>query len=284
MKNRKDGKRVKNLDGMHGLITHIKPYRADSDVYINTKIDVTEMVKYVEKLKKTKEYEHLTYFHVFSTAIAKLVYNRPLLNRFVINRRYYDRNFVNLSFVAKREFTDTSEENFSSLIIEKDDNLKTISDKISGKVKSVRQSKLNSADDFMDKVGKLPVGLLRIICSLLKFADNHDLIPQSLTKNSIYHSSVIMTNLGSINCGSIYHNLTDFGTNSILIAIGKITEEPMVVNGKIEIRKVCDFGINLDERIADGFYFTKSLEYFRYVLEHPELLEENANVAIDIKK
>lgn len=55
MKNRKDGKRVKNLDGMHGLITHIKPYRADSDVYINTKIDVTEMVKYVEKLKKTKE-------------------------------------------------------------------------------------------------------------------------------------------------------------------------------------------------------------------------------------
>ena len=137
MKNRKDGKRVKNLDGMHGLITHIKPYRADSDVYINTKIDVTE----VEKLKKTKEYEHLTYFHVFSTAIAKLVYNRPLLNRFVINRRYYDRNFVNLSFVAKREFTDTSEENFSSLIVEKDDNLKTISDIRQSKKRSPKQIK-----------------------------------------------------------------------------------------------------------------------------------------------
>ena len=58
----------------------------------------------------------------------------------------------------------------------------------------------------------------------------------------------------------------------------------MVIDGKVGVRKVCDFGINLDERIADGFYFTKSLEYFRYVLEHPELLEENANVAKKKKK
>ena len=112
MKNRKDGIRVKNLDGMHGLMVHIKPYRADSDVYINTNVDVTEMVKYVEKLKKQDKYKDLTYFHVFCTAIGKLIYNRPLLNRFVINRRFYDRKFVNLSFVAKREFTDSSEENF----------------------------------------------------------------------------------------------------------------------------------------------------------------------------
>ena len=70
------------------------------------------------------------------------------------------------------------------------------------------------------------------------------------------------------------------------VAREKVVEvtSQLVESGKIEIRKVCDFGINLDERIADGFYFTKSLEYFRYVLEHPELLEENANVAIDIKK
>ena len=61
MKNRKDGKRVKNLDGMHGLITHIKPYRADSDVYINTKIDVTEMVKYVEKLNNKEFTKSLNY-------------------------------------------------------------------------------------------------------------------------------------------------------------------------------------------------------------------------------
>ena len=272
--NRRDGIKVKDLDGMHNLMLEIMPKRCDSDVYISAKIDVTNLVDYVNKLKKKEEYEHLTYFHTFCIAIGKLIYNRPLLNRFIINRRFYDRKFVNLSFVAKREFTDSSEENFSSLKIEENDNLLSLSQKISGKVKSVRESKLNSADDFMDKFGKLPVGLLRVLCSILKFADNHDLIPESLTKNSIYHSSVIITNLGSINCGAIYHNLTDFGTNSILVAVGKIKDEPVVINGKVEIRKMCEFGINLDERIGDGYYFVKSMKVFEYLLNHPELLEE----------
>ena len=28
-----------------------------------------------------------------------------------------------------------------------------------------------------------------------------------------------------------------------------------------EVRKVCELGANLDERIADGFYFIKSFQY-----------------------
>ena len=283
MKNRKDGIRVKDLDGLHGLIAHIKPSRADSDVYINTKIDVTELVDYLNKLKAKKKYQDLTYFHAFSTAVGKLFYNRPYLNRFIISKNFYDRKFVNISFVAKREFTDESEENFNVVTIEKDDNLFILSDKISGKVKKVRTSKTNTADNFIGSVGKLPKFIKNILVDLLKFADNHDLIPTSLTDNSIYHSSIILSNLGSINCGAIYHNLTDFGTNSILMTIGKIKDEPVVINGKIEIRKICEFGVNLDERIADGFYFAKSLQLFEYILNNPKLLEENVNVRINTK-
>ena len=35
MKNRRDGKRVKDLDAMHTLMPYIKPNRCDSDVFIN---------------------------------------------------------------------------------------------------------------------------------------------------------------------------------------------------------------------------------------------------------
>ena len=45
---RRDGKRVKGLDGMHGLMPKVKPKRCESDVYINQKFDVTNLVKYVE--------------------------------------------------------------------------------------------------------------------------------------------------------------------------------------------------------------------------------------------
>lgn len=282
MKNRKDGIRVRNIDGMHSLMVYVKPLRADSDVYINTTIDVTNLIEYIEKLKKKEETKHITYFHAFSIAAGKLIYNRPLMNRFIINKKYYDRKDVTISFVAKREFTDEAEENFSVIKVDEKDNIFTLSHKISGQVKKVRTSSMNSADKFMDTIGKLPGFIKKIIVFFLKFADNHDLIPESLTNDSIYHSSLLMSNLGSIGCDSIYHNLTDFGTNSILMTIGRIKEVPSVVNGKVVVRKVCDFGVNIDERIADGFYFVKSLKLFEYILNNPKLLENDANTKIEV--
>ena len=68
------------------------------------------------------------------------------------------------------------------------------------------------------------------------------------------------------------------------INIGEIKDEPVVIDGKVEIRKMCDFGVNLDERIADGFYFAKALKLFEYVINNPKELEEFANARIDTKQ
>ena len=97
--NRRDGIRVKNLDAMHVLMPYIKPNRCDSDVFINQLLDVTELVKYMDNLKKKEK--DITYFHLFMTLIAKTVYNKPLLNRFVVNKRFYDRKDVSIAFTAK---------------------------------------------------------------------------------------------------------------------------------------------------------------------------------------
>lgn len=282
MKNRKDGKRVTNLSGMHGLITHFKPSRADSDVYINLKIDVTELTKYYEELKRNEETKHITYFHLFCTAMGKTIFNRPLLNRFIINKKFYDRKDVSISFVAKKEFTDTAEENLSVVKVDKDDDLFTLSTKITETVKDIRKQHNNKTDDFIENVGKLPKFIKSFLVGIVKFGDNHDLLPASLIENSIYHSTVLVSNLGSIKCGAIYHNLTDFGTNSILITIGEIKDQPVVIDGKIEIRKICEIGANLDERIADGFYFVKSLQLFEQILKNPKLLEDKSNTKIEL--
>ena len=45
---------------------------------------------------------------------------------------------------------------------------------------------------------------------------------------------------------------------------------------------MCEFGANIDERIADGFYFAKSLKLFEHILLNPELLEESASTKINI--
>jgi len=284
MRDRRDGKKVKNLDGMHVLMPYLKPKRCDSDVYINYKLDVTELIKYVEKKKKENPDEKLTYFHVFVTAIGKIIYNRPLLNRFVVNKQYYDRNNVSISFVAKGEFNDESKEFMSTVDIDAKDNLDIVRKKILDKVTKVRKSDNNSTDKAVDLVGKLPKFIRDIAMHIFLFMDRHDLLPKSLCEDNIYYSSVLVSNLGSIDCGAIYHNLTDFGTSSIVVTIGDIHKEQIInKNGKPETRDVCEFGINLDERIADGFYFIQSIKLLEEIFNNPTLLEDPADTKINKK-
>ena len=281
MKNRRDGKLVKNIGSMNVLMPYILPKRQDSEVYINQKLDVTELVKYVEKKKKENPDVKLTYFHVFVTAIGKVIYNRPLLNRFVVNKRYYDRNEVSISFVAKTEFNDESQELMSTVIVEKNDTLDSIRDKITKKVTKVRNNSNNSTDKAIELVGKLPKFIRDIAMKIFMYLDKHDLLPKSICEDNLYYSTVLVSNLGSIDCGAIYHHLTDFGTNSIVITIGDIHKEKIInKEGKEEIRDICEFGVCLDERIADGFYFIKSVKLLEEIFNNPKLLEEHANEII----
>ena len=278
---RRDGTRVKT-GGFEKFFYYLKPKRSESEVHILREIDLTELVKYYSELKKDNE--SITYFHLFSTAIAKIIYNKPLLNRFVMNGNYYDRNEVTLSFVAKTSFTDDAQELLNVIRVSEDDNLDKVSKKILGDVKKIRSNKTSEIDDFVGLFNKLPKFIIRFIVWIAKILDNHDLLPYSLTKDSVFHSTVLLSNLGSIHCGGIYHNLTNFGTNSVVVTIGEIKEDVRVINSKIEKRHVCEFGITLDERIADGVYFAKCVNLFEYILNNPSLLEGRVDDKIDIFK
>ena len=38
--------------------------------------------------------------------------------------------------------------------------------------------------------------------------------------------------------------------------------------------KTLDLGLTIDERLADGYYYSKSIRLLKYLLEHPEELEK----------
>lgn len=42
----------------------------------------------------------------------------------------------------------------------------------------------------------------------------------------------------------------------------------------MKIAETCDLGFTLDERIADGYYYAKSMRLFRRILAHPEILDQ----------
>ena len=281
--NRRDAKRVKDINGMFQIMLDLKPNRCDSDVFINQKMDVTNLVKYVEK--KKKEGSEITYFHTFLTAIGKTMYNRPKLNRFIANRHVWEHNDITISFVAKISFDDRSEEIMVMVPIEEHDNINTISKKVKDKVDSIRNKKMTKegANNAIDIIGKLP-NIIRVpLMGLFKWMDKNDLLPKDLIKDNLYYSSMIVSNLGAIKCGAIYHNLTNFGTCSSLATMGEIKKVEIINDkDKKEIRSICEFGVNFDERVADGYYFAKSIQLLQYIFNNPELLEEDASKEIKI--
>ena len=284
LKDRKDARRIDNIDGLAQISIDLKPNRSVSDVFINQKMDVTRLMEYLKEKKKTNE--DLTFFHVLVTAIGKTIYNRPKLNRFVANRHLYEHNDVIISFVAKVSFDDHSEEMMILIPIEKNDTIDTISKKIKDKVFKLRnkKDKKTGANGATDILGKLP-NILRVpVVGLLKWCDKKGILPSSLMQDNIYYSSIILSNLGSIHCGAIFHNINDFGACSSLATIGEIKDELVIEDGKQKIKKLCEFGINLDERIADGYYFAKSVKLLQHIFDNPELLEESASKKIEFEE
>ena len=60
-----------------------------------------------------------------------------------------------------------------------------------------------------------------------------------------------------------------------MITIGTLhKEKKLMYDGTWQDRDVIDLSLTLDERIADGFYFAKSLRIAKYMLEHPEVMNE----------
>lgn len=282
---RKDARRVREITGMQQISIDLKPNRSVSDVYINNEMDLTKLCEYVDK--KKKEGSEITYFHAFVTAIGKVLYNRPKLNWFVANRHIYEHNDIVVSFVAKIAFNDNSEEMMILQKIDEDDNINTISKKIKDKVESIRKSKEVSkkgANSAIDILAKLPNPIRIPVVGVLKWCDRKGILPKSLVNDNLYYSSMIVSNLGSIGCGAIFHNITDFGACSSLCTMGEIkTKVEINEKGKEVTKKICEFGINLDERIADGYYFAKSLQLLQYIFDNPSLLEGPANDKITIQ-
>ena len=284
MRDRKDAKRINNIDGLAQISIDLKPNRSVSDVYINQKMDVTKLLEYIKEKKETNE--NLTFFHAIVAAIGKTIYNRPKLNRFVANRHMYEHNDVVISFVAKVSFDDHSEEMMILITIDPSDTIDSISKKIKDKVSSIRnkKEKKEGANSAIDTLGKLP-NILRVpLVGFLKWCDKKGILPASLIKDNLYYSSMIVSNLGSIHCGAIFHNINDFGACSSLATIGEIKDEIVLEDGKQTTKKLCEFGINLDERIADGYYFAKSVKLLQYIFDNPKILEENMRKKIEVEE
>ena len=282
---RYDAYRIRDIDGLHFYMAYLMPKRTDAEVYINEKIDVTELLSYIKEKNLSKE-RKVTLFHCIIAAVARTIKMRPLLNRYISGKRYYMRHEISMGFTIKKKFVDHSEETLMIYRPKDDENLCDITDRLSPKVSEAKKDKDNgqSVDDILNIVKKLPKPLMNLFMAFINFADVHGLMPKSFSSVDTNYCTVLLSNLGSIKCDAVYHHLNNMGTNGIVITIGEIHKELMIdENGESVVRDVVNLGVTLDERIADGFYFARSLKLIKHLFKNPELLDKKLKEEIDFE-
>ena len=283
---RKDGIWLKDIPAMNRIMPPLMPNRADNEAHISVDIDARPLNAYLEKLNEGRTEDKYTFFHLISAAAGKAFILRPKMNRFVCNHKIYERNKVTVAFTVKKHFDDHSEEGLAFFEYKPEDTIDTYHEKIM-KAIHVARHETDTSTGAMDLVNKLPHWLVVKIVKFVLWLDKHGWAPQALIGTDPNHASVFLSNLGSIGLECGYHHLVNWGTNSCFIVLGKkCWKKEYDASGEGRCREVIPLGITLDERIADGYYYSGTVALVKELLAHPELLELPASEPVEysIKK
>ena len=278
-----DGVRIKDLDGFHAVVPYIMPKRTEAEVSSQESFDVTDLCTYM-KTQNERNGSNLKLFHAFCTAVARTIYLRPKMNIFIAGKRFWQRNDITLSFVAKKQFRDESEESLMVLKVAPDMTFESISRIILGDVEKVRKEATNDIGGTLDFLAKLPRFVMQIVFGVVRMLEYFGIMPMSLMRGDPNYTTALLSNLGSIGAGAPYHHLSNYGTCSMMITIGTMHKElRKMPDGSEQERDILDATFTLDERIADGFYFAKSLRITKFLLEHPEYLSQTVSTAVPVE-
>ena len=270
---RKDGKKVKDAEFMYLFVPYIMKHRNDAMNMITLDIPIEPMHTYINE--KRKENFHVSHLSLFLAAYVQVVAEYPLLNRFVVNKRIYDRNELAVAMVTLKP--GEADSTMSKIYFEPGEDIFSVCQKVDAFIEknTASQTISNSMDQFMNTMTKLP-GLLSIGVPFLMWLDKHGWLPKSLIDVSPFHASMTVTNLASIRTNHIYHHIYNFGTTSVICALGNLREIPSQGrNGEIKLTRCMPVGVVMDERICSGHYFAFAFQALQRYLKDPRLLEKS---------
>jgi len=276
MSSRNDAYKVYEIPPFKQIFPYIMPRRVDSLVYQNMVLDLTETLKFIKKTRAADGRQYRV-FEVVLAAVVRTIALRPELNRFIANYQYWQRKELSVNFVVKEDYTDEAPEHSMPLYFEAEMTLDEIAAIINEAIITQRViESTNLTDDAILFFLKLPRFLIRFIFSWWRSGSKYGKLPQMLRDADGLHTSVFVSNLGSIGLGggSPHHHLYEWGTTSLFMTMGLLKRSRYMKGEQSLTRDTMEIGLTIDERISDGFYLARSFKVLQDLLSNPHLLTE----------
>ena len=271
---RKDGRLLRSLPGFAKFIPYIMPTRNDASNLYEESFEVSTLNRRLRQLR-VEGYKGIGILHFLIAAYIRLVSMLPALNRFVVGRRIYAAHDITVVMTVKRSLSVDATETTIKVHFQPTDTIFDVYRKMNEKIDEIKASDdNNNTEDVADALSRLPRPILRLAIAVLRVMDYFGWIPESLTDASPFHGSMIITDLGSLRIGPVYHHIYNFGTLPVFIAFGaKYHKYEINSKGQVVDNKYIDTKLVLDEGIVDGHYYAQLLQAMRYMFQHPEIVE-----------
>jgi hypothetical protein len=266
---RPDGQVATDVPGYRRFMPALMPTRNGSTVFLDQRVDVQAAEQFVVATRAAHPDLHPTLFHVLLWSLGRMFDRHPHLNRFLAGGRIYDRDGIWISFTVKTELSDDG-----TLVEVKHrfDPTQPFADfvrDIEASVVAARAGAEGLADKELSLFLHLPPLLRRQVVRLAGLAHDLNLLPRGFVEGDPFFASVFVTNLGSVGIDAAFHHLYEYGTIPLFCTFGLVHEEVVVRDGKPSVARVASLKFSYDERVEDGLYAARALQYLCSVLEDP---------------
>lgn len=279
---RKEGRLLRSLPAFAKFIPFIMPTRNDACNQYEESFEVTDLDRRLRQLR-VAGYKGIGFLHFIIAAYIRGVSMLPGINRFVVGRRIYARDNIEVVMTVKRSLSVDATETTIKVVFEPTDTIFDVYRKMNEKIDEVKTSDgNNNTEDVAETLCRAPRFLLRFALTILRIMDYFGWLPEKLVEASPFHGSMIITDVGSLRIGPIYHHIYNFGTLPVFIAFGaKRHAYEIDRHGQVVDHKYVDCKFTMDERTVDGHYYAQFLQAIRYIFAHPEILEAPPTRVVD---
>ncbi len=279
---RKDGRLVRSLPAFNKFMPFIMPSRNDACNQYEESFEVSVLDKNLRRLR-VEGYKGIGILHFLIAAYVRCVSMLPGVNRFIAGRRIYAADQIAVVMTVKRSLSLDASETTIKVYFEPTDTIFDVYRKMNEKIDEIKASDgNNNTEDVAEALCRMPRFLLRFALAVLRAMDYFGWLPESITEASPFHGSMIITDLGSLRIGPIYHHIYNFGTLPVFIAFGaKRHSYELDRHGNMVDKKYVDCKMVMDERTVDGHYYAQFLQAYRYLFQHPEILESPPSRVVD---
>ena len=271
---RADGRRLDNIDPIVQIMPYIMTERNDAMNMLTLHLDYDPIMEYIRK--RSLEGRKISFMSLIVAAYLRTVAEFPEFYRFVMNKQIFARNIINVSLTVLRNQGDKKNMDEATVKMEYDPDatLDEVNEQMDELVKEATNPKADNATvDFASKLLKMR-WLVKAVVAFARLCDRYGILPKFIYDVSPFHCSMFITNMSSIGLPGIFHHLYNFGNTTVFIALGKFERQPVFGKDGVTYKNVIPLGIVTDERICGGASYAQGFNYFKKLLQNPELLEQ----------